>query len=152
MLYALQENSAETSKYLVNVIKNLKITDYYDNNVEIIITLIYGVVSCLRNLVYANSKSASPDDFADYLLDVFKTTSVSKLNALFLHYSIAIRLTKFQTKKSNKPRISDILSFTDTQYLGFHYIEQWSVVDNKINATSFTAIYNGNCFNCGVIN
>ena len=52
-------------------------------------------------------------------------------------------------EKNNKPRISGILSFVETQYFRLYSIGRWSGFDTKINSTSFTAIYNGEFFNCG---
>ena len=77
MLSVLQDNSAENTKYLFNVVKNLKITKCDGENVETVASLIHGVVSCLSNLVYSNGQSELLDDFDDYLLDIFNTTSIT---------------------------------------------------------------------------
>ena len=108
MMYVLQENSSETAKYLVNVVNTLKIMDYNVENAGIVVSLIRGAVSRLSNLVDSSGQSAFPGEFSDYFLGIFKTTSVTEFNALFSNYSIAARLTKFKTKMSNKPRISEI--------------------------------------------
>ena len=148
MLDVLHDNSTKTAKYLVNVIKNLIIPEYNGNNANTVVSIIHTMIGGLINLVDTSSQSVFTGDFAKYILDIFNTTSVTKFNALFVHYSIATRLTEFHTKMSNKPRISEILSFTETQYLRLYLIGQWSVVDTKINATSFTAITKGNFLNC----
>ena len=149
ILYVFQDNSDETVEYLVNIVKTLKITEYNGENVNTVVSIIYIFVSCLSNLSYESVQRTSPIFFSDYLLEVFNTTSVTKFNALFAHYSIAKRLTKFQTNTYNKPWISNILSFKETQYCYIHLIGQWSGVDTKINYTSFIDITNVNCFNCG---
>ena len=136
MLGVLQENSAENGKYLFNVVKTLKITEYVSNNAKSVVSLIHGVVVCLRNMVYARGQSALLDYFYDYLLSLFNTTSVNEFNALFEHYSIATRLTEFQTKMSNKPHIREVLSFAETQYRHPYSIEESSGVDTKIRVFS----------------
>ena len=56
MLDVLQENSGETAKYLFNVINNNKITEYYGNNTNTVVSLIRGVFSHPSNLVDANGQ------------------------------------------------------------------------------------------------
>ena len=149
ILYVLLYNSAETAKHLVSVVKTLKITDYGSNNFETVVSIIQGVLSRLSNIVDANGRSALPDIFSNYRIYIFRTTSVTKFNALCAHYSITTHLAEFHTNISNKPRISEILSFSETQYCHLYSISKWSGVDTKINATSFTANTNVNCLNCG---
>ena len=109
MLSVLQDYSAETSKYQINVVKTLKITEYDGDNTKTVFSLINGVISCLVNLLDSNFQSTLPEKFANFLLDVFKTTSVIKFNALFVHYSVVTRVTEFQTNTSNNPHIIEIL-------------------------------------------
>ena len=81
----LKNNSTENTKYLFNTVKTLKIAEYIDNNVDTFASFVFGVVSWLINLVYSNGKCALPEKFVNYLLGLFKTTSVTKFNALFAH-------------------------------------------------------------------
>ena len=63
MLDSLQDNSAETDKYLVNVVNTLKITECDGKNVETCVSLICVVFSRLSNLVDASGQSTFLDDF-----------------------------------------------------------------------------------------
>ena len=77
MLGILRENSTETGKYLVNVVKTLKIPEYSIDIFKEVVSLICGVVSHLKNMVYAIVQSVFPEKIASYLLDAFKTTSAT---------------------------------------------------------------------------
>ena len=149
MLDAIQDNSAETDNYLVNTVKTLKVPEYEGKNFETFVSLVHWVASILSNLVYTSGQITLPDNFDSYLLEVFNTTSVTKFNMLFSHYRISMRLTELHTKTSKKPCISEILLLEETQYYRLYLIVQRSSINTKINATSFTAITNGNYLNCG---
>ena len=54
-----------------------------------------------------------------------------------------------QTNMSTKNFISEVLSLSENQYHRLYSIGKCSVIENKINSISLTAIININCFNCG---
>ena len=85
MLDVLQYNSDETTQCLVNVVKVLKNTESNGGNFDTVASLINRLVGRPHNLLDANGKILLPDYSADYLLGLFKTTSVTKFNAPFAH-------------------------------------------------------------------
>jgi hypothetical protein len=64
---------AEAAEYLVNVVKNLKITNFLGEDVRKV-SLICGAVKRLMNLKDATGQLALPKDLPEKLLDVFQTS------------------------------------------------------------------------------
>jgi hypothetical protein len=155
----LQNNSAEAAEYLVNVVKNLKISSFDGENILKVVSLIRGAVKGLSNLKDATGQSALPKDLANHLLDVFQTSSVDDFNSLFKHFRLQSQIATFRSKSSSgTPSIDEILHFAETQYHLMKSTGKWTGVDAKVNATVFlSALQAANttgtkvtiCFNCG---
>jgi hypothetical protein len=156
----LQNNSAEAADYLVNVVKNLKISNFDGENVLKVVSLIRGAVKRLTNLKDARGQSALPTDLADHLLDVFQTSLVDDFNSLFKHFCLQSKIATFRLKSggSSGPTIDEILQFAENQYHLMKSTGKWTGVDAKSNETFFLAALqaaasNGTkftvCFNCG---
>jgi hypothetical protein len=71
LMNLLQSNLAEAAEYLVNIVKNLKITNFPGENILKAVSLIHGTVKRLANLKDTTGQLALPKDLADKLLDVF---------------------------------------------------------------------------------
>ena len=157
MMDLLQNNSQEAAAYLVNVVVNLKITDFSGENVEKVVSLIRGAINRLENLRTKTGKSAIPEDFAESILKVFKTSSVPAFNALFEHYRIAVQLSMFGTSTTTVVSVKEILRFAELQYRKLSSTNEWTGVRTKANQSIFVAPINVNnsskkdiiCFNCG---
>jgi hypothetical protein len=156
----LQNNSAEAAEYLVNVVKNLKISNFDGENVLKVVSLIRGAVKRLTNLKDARGQSALPTDLADHLLDVFQTSSVEDFNSLFKHFRLQSKIATFRAKSgsSSTPTIDEILQFAENQYHLMKSTGKWTGVDAKTNETFFIAALQAAtstgtkftiCFNCG---
>jgi hypothetical protein len=106
----LQNNSAEAAEYLVNVVKNLKISNFDGENVLKVVSLIRGAVKRLTNLKDARGQSALPTDLADHLLDVFQTGKFAPPT---------------ETEKKNQSR-----RLIDGKLYYYHYkSKHWNLVD-----------------------
>lgn len=149
----LQNNTADAAMCLINVVKNLKITDYDGKDVTKVVSLMRSMVCCLSNLTDENGKSALPEDFADTLLDVFKTSSVDEFTQLFTHYANMTKIADFQSgTKSKCPSIETLLTFAETQCCHLYSTDQWSGVVTKVQETAFVSsgdAKSNTCFNCG---
>jgi hypothetical protein len=154
----LQNNSAEAAEYLVNVVKNLKITNFPGENILKVVSLIRGAVKRLTNLKDATGQSALPKDLADKLLDVFQTSSVEDFNSLFKHFRLQSQIATFRLKSSSTPSIDEILQFAENQYHLMSSTGKWTGVNAKLNETVFVAALQAAknsgtkftiCFNCG---
>ena len=77
MVGVTQDSSAENFKYMVNVVKTLKITEYDGKNVKTVVGIIQGVVGHIRNMIDAIGQIALPKYISGYLLDIYNTTSVT---------------------------------------------------------------------------
>jgi hypothetical protein len=153
MMDLLQNNSQEAAAYLVNVVINLKITDFDGENVDKVISLIRGAINRLENLRTKSGKTAIPDDFTDSIIKVFKTSSVPAFNALFEHFSIAVQLSSFGGSTTTSVAVKDILRFAELQYRKLSSTNEWTGVKTKANQSVFHAPVNKKaevtCFNCG---
>jgi hypothetical protein len=159
----LQNNSAEAAEYLVNVVKNLKISNFDGENILKVVSLIRGAVKRLTNLKDATGQSALPKDLADHLLDVFQTSSVEDFNSLFKHFRLQSKIATFRSKSASggTPTIDEILQFAETQYHLMKSTGKWTGVASKANETMFVAALQAAsskvspgtkftiCFNCG---
>jgi hypothetical protein len=154
----LQNNSAEAAEYLVNVVKNLKITNFPGENILKVVSLIRGAVKRLTNLKDATGQSALPKDLADKLLDVFQTSSVDDFNSLFKHFRLQSQIATFCLKSSSTPSIDEILQFAENQYHLMSSTGKWTGVNAKANETVFVSALQAAknsgtkftiCFNCG---
>jgi hypothetical protein len=156
----LQNNLAEAADYLVNVVKNLKISNFDGENVLKVVSLIRGAVKRLTNLKDARGQSALPTDLADHLLDVFQTSSVDDFNSLFKHFRLQSKIASFRLKSggSSGSTIDKILQFAKNQYHLMKSAGKWTRVDAKSNETFFIAALQAAassgtkftiCFNCG---
>jgi hypothetical protein len=156
----LQNKSAEAAEYLVNVVKNLKISNFDGENVLKVVSLIRGAVKRLTNLKDARGQSALPTDLADHLLDVFQTSSVDDFNSLFKHFRLQSKIATFRLKSggSSGPTIDEILQFAENQYHLMKSTGKWTGVESKTNETFFIAALQAAtssgtkvtiCFNCG---
>ena len=111
-------------------------------------------MSRLGNIKTKSGKSALPDDFAETLLKVFKTSSVAEFNALFMHFSIQTQLANFQNSSTTRPSVDLVLKFAEAQYRHLRSTNAWTGISTKANKTSFKACLSMNkgetiCFNCG---
>jgi hypothetical protein len=156
MLDLLQNNSDDTATYLINVIKNLKITDFDGEDINKVVSLIRGAVSRLGNLKMKSGLRALPEDFAEILLKVFKTSSVPEFNKLFEHFTIQTQLASFNPSSAvaQRPTVEHVLRFAESQYRRLCSMSAWTGVATKANETSFKACladHKGEtiCFNCG---
>jgi hypothetical protein len=154
----LQNNSTEAAEYLVNVVKNLKITNFDGENILKVVSLIRGAVKRLTNLKDATGQTALPKDLPNHLLDVFQTLSVEDFNSLFKHFHLQSQIATFRQKKASTPTINEILEFAESQYHLMKSTGKWTGVHAKANETIFLAALQAAtntgqkftiCFNCG---
>ena len=103
MIDILQNNSEEAMAYLINKVKGLKLTNFDGEDVTKVVSLMRGAMSRLGNINTKSGKSTLPDDFAETLLEVFKTSSVAEFNALSMHFSIQTQLANFLNSSANRP-------------------------------------------------
>jgi hypothetical protein len=154
----LQNNSTEAAEYLVNVVKNLKITNFDGENILKVVSLIRGAVKRLTNLKDATGQNALPKDLPNHLLDVFQTSSVDDFNSLFKHFRLQSQIATFRQKKASTPTVDEILEFAETQYHLMKSTGKWTGVHAKANETIFLSALQAAtntgakftiCFNCG---
>jgi hypothetical protein len=153
----LQNNSAEAAEYLINVVKNLKISNFDGENILKVVSLIRGAVKRLTNLKDATGQSALPKDMANHLLDVVQTSLVDDFNSLFKHFRLQSQIATFRQKLSKTPTIEEILLFAKNQYHLMSSTGKWTGVHAKANETVFVAALKAAtpgtkfkvCFNCG---
>jgi hypothetical protein len=152
MLDMLQDNSEDSAEFIISQVKNLKISEEKDEDVETVITKIRTAEQRLKNLKTRSGRAALPEEFPDYVLKVFQTSSSLEFNDLFKTLGVQQQITALQSKTTGKTRLStdEIISWAESRYRSLKTKEEWSGASPKTHASIFVAQSSGpTCFNCG---
>jgi hypothetical protein len=79
MMKKLQSHTDSSEQYLINSVKNLKISGFEGENVSRVVSLIRGANKRLRNV------TTLPDEFSKWVSLVLQTSSVEHFNKTFSH-------------------------------------------------------------------
>jgi hypothetical protein len=79
MMRLLQSNSDSAVQYLINSVKNLKISNYEGENMSKVVSLIRGAYKRLKMITRV------PDEFPQWVLQALQTSSVESFNESFAH-------------------------------------------------------------------
>ena len=140
MIDQLQTNSEDATQYLLDTLKNLKISNFKGEDVTTVVSLIRGAVSRLKNIRNPHTHThAVPEDLAKTLLGVFQTSSVSDFNEFFKHMSISCRVNQVKQGLSALPTIEELLHAAESNYRDLSVADKWTGVSTKKSETGFTA-------------
>ena len=117
MIDILQNNSSKAAKYLVQKVKDIKITNYAGENVSSVVSLIRGATNRLSNLEDKHGKTEIPEDFVNDIIKIFTTSSNKEFNDIFEYYQRKTKVDEFESgKKAKKMSILSVLKFAEEQY------------------------------------
>ena len=150
MMDILQSSSEEAAKYLIKVVRNIKVTDYDGENIETVVSLIRGAVNRLDNLRDQHNNSSIPKDFIEDIVAIFQTTSIPKFNSTFELLDTSKRLNKLGGAIW-KPTIDNVLTLATDEYRRLLSVGEWTGVKNKSTQSIFYSDTSNTtkCFNCG---
>jgi hypothetical protein len=150
MMKKLQSHTDSAVQYLINSVKNLKISSFEGENVSRVVSLIRGANKRLKNV------TTLPEEFPKWVLMVLQTSSVEGFNTAFTHLKREIEVVtplRMRTSISNYPPIEDMLRMAERLYLDMTAANEWTGVTTKVNQSAFAATSNVKkftCWNCGV--
>jgi Zinc knuckle len=151
MMKKLQSHTDSAVQYLLNSVKNLKISSFEGENVGRVVSLIRGAHKRLKNV------TTLPEEFPKWVLLVFQTSSVEGFNTAFSHLKREIEVVtplRMRTSIPVYPPIEDMIRMAEKLYLDMTAANEWSGVTTKANQTAFVASGNNTprkltCWNCG---
>jgi hypothetical protein len=152
MMDMLQDNSEDSAEFIISQVKNLKISEEKDEDVETVITKIRAAEQRLKNLKTRSGRQAYPAEFPDYILKVFQTSSVLEFNDFFKTLGVQQQIATLKSKTPDKDRLTteQIISWAESHYRSLKTKEEWSGASPKSHASNFVAQSSGpTCFNCG---
>jgi Zinc knuckle len=155
MMKRLQSHTDSAVQYLINSVKNLKISNFEGENVSRVVSLIRGANKRLRNV------TTLPDEFPKWVLLVFQTSTVEDFNKVFSHLKREIEVvTPLRTNaRPTYPSVEDMLRMAEKLYLDMTSANEWTGIHTKANQSAFIAGNTNNnsnnsnkklsCWNCG---
>jgi Zinc knuckle len=151
MMKKLQSHTDSAVQYLINSVKNLKISNFEGENVSRVVSLIRGANKRLKNV------TTLPEEFPKWVLLVLQTSSVEGFNTAFSHIKREIEVVtplRMRTSIPIYPPIEDMLRMAEKLYLDMTAANEWTGVTTKVNQSAFAASSNTGrkltCWNCGV--
>jgi Zinc knuckle len=149
MMKKLQSHTDSAVQYLINSVKNLKISNFEGENVSRVVSLIRGANKRRRNVTIL------PEEFPKWVLMVLQTSSVEDFNKTFSHLKRTIEVvTPLVTRlPPSYPSIEEMLRMGEKLYLDMSSANEWTGAKTKTNQSTFVA--NGivakkfTCWNCG---
>lgn len=150
IMHKLQNHTDAAVQYLLNSVKNMKITNFEGENVSRVSSLIRGAYKRLKLV------SSTHEDLPKWVLQVFQTSTVTEFNQAFAHIQRDVEVVKpLLTKKpAEYPTIEDMVKMAEKLYLNLASTNMWTGIQHKVNPSSFPAL-NGmlktglSCWNCG---
>jgi hypothetical protein len=150
MMDMLQDNSEDSAEFIISQVKNLKISEETDENVETVISKIRVAAMRLENLKTLSGSKALPAEFPDHILKVFQTSSSFEFNEFFKMLGVQQQIAVLKDPKSGRLKTEDIISYAESRYRSIKSKEEWSGVGAKSQGSIFVAQSSGpTCFNCG---
>jgi Zinc knuckle len=147
MMKKLQSHTDSAVQYLINSVKNLKISGFEGENVSRVVSLIRGAHKRLRNV------TTLPEEFPKWVLLVLQTSSVEGFNKTFSHLKREIEVvTPLRLRTTvNYPPVEDMLRMAEKLYLDMTAANEWSGVTTKVNQSTFVTTTGKklSCWNCG---
>jgi Zinc knuckle len=156
MMKKLQSHTDSAVQYLINSVKNLKISNFEGENVSRVVSLIRGANKRLRNV------TTLPEEFPKWVLLVFQTSTVDDFNKVFAHLKGEIEVVRplmSSSTRPNYPTVEEMLHMAEKLYLDMTAANEWSGVTTKAGHSAFVAgnhsgtgagVRKLTCWNCGV--
>lgn len=155
MVKKLQSDTDSAVQYLINSIKNMKISNIEGENVSRVVSLVRGAHKRLKGV----GVSKVPEEFPKWVLLLMQTSTVSSFNEAFAHLQREVEVGSILRSGSSKayPPIEDVLRVAEKLYLDKTSTNEWSGLTSKGNSSSFPAVSKNNngkgkpvtCWNCG---
>jgi Zinc knuckle len=152
MIKKLQLDTDNAVQYLINNVKNMKITNYEGENVSRVVSLIRGAYKRLKGV----GLNKLPDEFPKWIVEVFQTSSVSEFNEGFAHLQRQVHVDSFlkNDDKETYPSVEKLLKLAEKLYLDLTMVNKWNGVTTKANQSAFPALASPSkkkltCWNCG---
>jgi hypothetical protein len=144
----LQSHTDLAVQYLTNSIKNMKITNFEGEDVNRATSLIRGAHKRLKMI------SKVPEEYPQWVLQVFQTTTVSEFNQAFAPIKREVEVVQPLMSKTIKPvypSIEDLVKMAEKLYTNLSSTNTWTGVKTKANQSGFIANdkKNPTCWNCG---
>jgi Zinc knuckle len=150
MMKLLQSHTDSAVQYLINSVKNLKISSFEGEDVRKVVSLIRGVHRRLKAV------TTLPEEFPKWLLQILQTSTVNEFNLAFSHLQRTIEVVDLMIKGNLKvkyPAIDDMLRSAENLYSTLAQTNTWTGIKTKANQSGFVARQEGNhkrfCWNCG---
>jgi Zinc knuckle len=153
MIKKLQLDTDNAVQYLINNVKNMKITNYEGENVSRVVSLIRGAYKRLKGV----GLNKLPDEFPKWIVEVFQTSSVSEFNEGFAHLQRQVHVDSFlkNDDRETYPSVEKLLKLAEKLYLDLTMVNKWNGVTTKANQSAFPALTGTpnkkklTCWNCG---
>lgn len=154
MMKKLQSDTDTAVQYLVNSIKNLKLTNYEGENVSRVASLIRGAHKRLKGV----GQNKVPEDFPKWVLAIFQTSTVPEFNTAFSHLQREIEVVScIRSTPQPYPTVDNILKIAEKLYLEMTSTDTWTGIKTKANQSVFPSIGDTppktnkkvTCWNCG---
>lgn len=153
MMKLLQSHSDHAVQYLINSVKNLKISNFEGENVSKVVSLVRGAYKRLKSI------TKLPEEFPQWVLQLMQTSSVTPFNDSFSHLQRNIEVV--ETLSSGQvtplyPTVESMLQVAQKLYLDMISTSKWSGLNTKANQSAFmTNVPKAQgtnkitCWNCG---
>ena len=161
MMKTLVLSSEEATQHLKDMVKNLKIADFKEENVLCIVSLIQGAYKHLKWIEQV------PGCFVDQILTVLQTSSVPTFNKYFEHYShtflMLMDMAEMDRCEKDVMDIDKLLRIAEKKYNSLVSSGEWSGSKSKGSHSTFTSqvdtsantVTSGTkkpvCWNCGEV-
>lgn len=150
MMRMLQSHTDAAVQYLLNSVKNLKITAYEGENVSKVVSLIRGATRRLKSVL-----TNLPEEYPQWVLYVMQTSTVPSFNQSFAHLQQTVEVVEPLLKDQVKPiypSVEIMLRMAEKRYLDLASTNEWTGVGNKASPSSFFTKEGERklvCWNCG---
>lgn len=150
MMRLLQSHTDAAVQYMLNSVKNLKISAFEGENVGKVVSLIRGATCRLKSVM-----PNLPEEYPRWVLMVMQSSTVPAFNQSFAHLQQTVEIVDplmNNQVKPNYPPIENMLRMAEKRYLDPASTNEWTGVGNKASPSSFFTKDGGNkvvCWNCG---
>jgi hypothetical protein len=155
MMKKLQYDTEDAVRYLQESVKKMKLTHFDGENVERAVSLLRGAERRFKN-----TKMGVPDDFTQWVLDIFQTSSVAAFNSQFALYNGMFSLgRKVATAPFITPTPNELYRLAEQTYLELSSTGAWTGVSTKGTKDPAGLTAGGHsapkspptCWNCGEV-
>jgi hypothetical protein len=137
MMKKLQSHTDYAVQYLINSVKNLKISSFEGENVRRVFSLICGAPKRLKSV------TTLAEEFPRWVLLALQSSSVECFNTACSHLKREIEVVTPLRLHTNIPSycpIEDMLQMAEKLYLDMTASNEWTGVTTKYNQSTFVAV------------